>query len=503
MPLAQQAPMLRNAVPISTPDLFREEYLTHHHVLPLERTNDGVRVLVAGSPPEDVLADMVSLFGAPLVTEQVSEEEVETAIRRAFAAQQSVVELVRELGSDVDGESGGSGGTTDVRSLANQPPVVRYVNLLIREAHDAGASDVHLDATREGLRSRLRIDGVLSELPPPPPALQSAIVSRLKLLAELDIAERRVPQDGRIRVRLESRELDLRVATVPTLHGESLVLRLLDRGGRPVELAELGMPMEEEAALDRLFRRTSGIVLATGPTGSGKTTTLYAALGRRDRDREKLMTIEDPIEYHVTGVTQVQVSTKAGVTFATALRSLLRHDPDVLLVGEMRDRETASIAVQAAMTGHLVLSTLHTTDAVSALVRLVDLGVEPYLVAATVEAVIAQRLVRRTCAECQVRYSPDPASVALLSGRPETPRQLVRGTGCNACRQSGFRGRVAIFEILRMSDDLRAALQRSPDVVTLRRIAQQEGLVELARDGWRKVEAGLTTVEEVLRVLGA
>ena len=351
-----------------------------------------------------------------------------------------------------DGHAGAEAPFTDARDLANQPPVIRFVNLLIRDAHEARASDIHLEATREGVRARFRIDGVLAEVPSPPKGLQAAVVSRVKLLAELDIAERRLPQDGRIRVRLEERELDLRVSTVPTLYGESVVLRLLDRGGRPVALDELGMAPDTLDRFRAIAQRPHGIILATGPTGSGKTTTLYAALGLRERTAEKILTVEDPVEYHLDGVTQVPVNRKAGMTFASALRSLLRQDPDVLMVGEMRDAETAEIAIQAAMTGHLVFSTLHTNDALGALPRLADLQVETYMVASTVEAVLAQRLVRRICPDCQERYRPDPAAVALLALKPVGRETLLRGNGCPTCRGTGYRGRVGIFELLTMTE---------------------------------------------------
>jgi general secretion pathway protein E len=335
--------------------------------------------------------------------------------------------------------------------------------------------------------------------------MQAAVISRLKLLAELDIAERRAPQDGRIRVRLDAKELDLRVSTVPTLHGESLVLRLLDRGGRPVSLGELGMSGDVLDRFTALAGRPHGIVLATGPTGSGKTTTLYAALGLRRVTEEKVITVEDPVEYHLAGVTQVPVQAKAGVTFATALRSILRQDPDVLMVGEMRDRETCGIAVQAAMTGHLVLSTLHTNDAASGLTRMRDLGVEPYMIAATVEGILAQRLVRRVCDGCRATYEPDPATVRLVRGAADhggdAPLRYERGVGCAGCRGTGFRGRIGLFELLVMSDALRQCLQRSTDLTEIRALAAGEGMVSLRADGWRKAAAGLTTVEEVLRVV--
>jgi general secretion pathway protein E len=412
-----------------------------------------------------------------------------------------VIELVKDLDGEVGQTAdGGEQAFADARDLANQPPVIRFVNLLIREAYDARASDIHLESTHEGLRARFRVDGVLLDVPSPPKGVQSAVVSRIKLLAELDIAERRLPQDGRIRARLEERELDLRVSTVPTLHGESVVLRLLDRGGRPVALDELGMSAETLERFRFLAERPHGILLATGPTGSGKTTTLYAALGLRRASAEKIITVEDPVEYRLDGVTQVPVNVKAGMTFPAALRSLLRQDPDVLMVGEMRDAETAAIAVQAAMTGHLVFSTLHTNDAASAVTRLEDLKVEPYLVAATIEAVLAQRLVRRICPDCRVRYRPDPAAAAALAQHPVGKVTLERGRGCPTCRDTGYRGRTGIFELLVVSDEIKRAIAHHEGLVRVRDIARAQGMVTLREDGWAKVQTGVTTIEEVMRV---
>lgn len=483
------------------PDAFEAGYLEYNGILPLEIAGKKLRVAVAGQPAPEVLDDLEMSFDLRLETIPVTREELADGIRRAFAAAESVVELVRDLDAQV--RAGSDAADTpfiDARDLANQPPVIRFVNLLIRDAHDARASDIHLEATREGLRARFRIDGVLTEIPAPPKGLQAAVVSRVKLLAELDIAERRLPQDGRIRVRLEERELDLRVSTVPTLYGESVVLRLLDRGGRPVALDELGMAPETLVRFRSIALRPHGILLATGPTGSGKTTTLYAALGLRERTAEKIITVEDPVEYHLDGVTQVPVNRKAGMTFAGALRSLLRQDPDVLMVGEMRDGETAEIAIQAAMTGHLVFSTLHTNDALGAIPRLADLKVETYLVASTVEGVLAQRLVRRICPDCQERYSPDPQAVALLAQRPVGHDSFQRGRGCPTCRGTGYRGRLGIFELLSVTDDLRQAIAREAPLEQVRELATAAGMVTLKADGWAKVQAGLTTVEEVLRV---
>jgi len=484
-------------------ETFRQEYLEHYGMLPLELVGDRLRVAIVGHPDRDAIEDLRTSYDVELELVAVERHELTDAIRQTFAAAESVVEMVRDLDGAVGASlEGVDEGTTDLRDLANQPPVIRFVNLLIREAFDTGASDIHLEAARDGVRVRLRIDGVLTELPSPPRAWQAAVVSRIKLLAEMDIAERRAPQDGRIRVRLEARELDLRVSTVPALHGESVVLRLLDRGGRPVMLSELGMSPDVLEQVEGLARRPHGILLVTGPTGSGKTTTLYAALGLRRPAEEKIITVEDPVEYHLPLITQVPIRSRSGFGFAEALRSLLRQDPDVLMIGEMRDAETAGIAVQAAMTGHVVFSTLHTNDAVSALPRLTDLGVEPYLVAATLEGVLAQRLVRRICGECQTRYRPDPAVVSLLSCGPVGDVTLARGAGCGACRQTGYRGRLGIFEFLRLTDPLREALAQGAEVQRLRALAAAAGTRTLKEDGWTKVQAGLTTVEEVLRVAG-
>lgn len=485
-------------------DAFRAEYLEYHGLLPLDLADGVLRVAVSGNPDSHALDDLARTYAARLEPVEVAREELQAAIQRQFAPAESVVELVRDLASGNAAVQDGDDGLTDARAQANQAPVVRFVNLLLREAHEAAASDIHLDAARDGLRVRLRIDGTLSELPAPPRSLQAPVLSRLKLLAELDIAERRRPQDGRIRVRLDNRELDLRISTVPSLHGESMVLRLLDRGGRPVSLDELGMEAVLAERLKRLAARPHGILLATGPTGSGKTTTLYAALALRNASAEKVITIEDPVEYHLPGVTQVPVHERTGMTFAAALRSILRQDPDVLMVGEMRDPETARIAIQAAMTGHLVFSTLHTNDAASALTRLVDLQLEPYMVAAAVEGILAQRLVRRICQECREAYEPSPELVALVStGEQDAECTMQRGAGCPACRFTGFRGRLGVYELLELTEELRELLGKGSSLQGLRRAARDAGMRSLREDGWHKARSGLTTVEEVVRVIQA
>ena len=471
------------------------DFLLHHRVCP-RAIDDGALVVAA---TRDALLegadDLAAAYHHPPRIETVERDELERFIERLTTHAERTIELARaELADDEL--------ATDVRDLANEAPVVRYVNLLVADAHDAGASDVHLEATRTGLSARFRVDGVLTPAPEPPRQLHHAVISRLKLLAELDIAERRRPQDGRIRVRLETRELDLRVSTVPTMFGESVVLRLLDRGGRPITLDELGMPPALLSRVAALSARPHGMVLVTGPTGSGKTTTLYAALQHRDPAAEKIITVEDPIEYQLSGITQVPVHRQAGVTFASALRAILRQDPDVVMIGEMRDRETAEIAIQAAMTGHLVFTTLHTNDAVSAVPRLLDLDVPAYLLAATLEGVLAQRLVRRICDHCRAEAHVDEQLVALLAPAAERAAPLYVGRGCTRCRHTGFRGRVGIFELLTLDGDLRDEIGRGgASRARLLALAAERGHTTLRADAWAKVRAGLTTVAEALRAV--
>lgn len=486
--------------PLDLAPALSREFLLHHGCCPLERAPDtAIQVAIAADAVHDALDDIAVAYRSHVATRAVSSGELERLVERLTTRGDRTVELEHE--SSLKEQSSDYDAPTDVRDLATQPPVVRYLNLLVRDAHDAGASDIHLEATRAGLSARFRIDGALVPALEPPPELHHAIVSRVKLLAELDIAERRRPQDGRIRVRLESRELDLRVSTVPTMFGESVVLRLLDRGGRPVELSELGMPSELLTDVERLAAKPHGMLLVTGPTGSGKTTTLYACLAQRDQSREKIVTVEDPVEYQLAGITQIPVHRQAGVTFGAALRSLLRQDPDVMMIGEMRDPETAEIAVQAAMTGHLVFSTLHTNDAIGAVARLLDLGIPEYLIASTLEGVLAQRLVRRICGDCRVAYQPPAELIAQLVTRPVGRVTLQRGLGCASCRGTGFRGRIGLFELVVVTDDVRDAIARRVGRAELRAVVEQSRMTSLRADGWRKVEAGLTTIDEVLRVV--
>jgi general secretion pathway protein E len=479
------------------------DWLEQHGVLPLRLDADAV---VVGSWLDRVdplaLDDLRLLFGAHVSIERFTEHDLRTAIRRVYAPEAATAEGM------IAGMSG-EGGTIvngdeipldDLLHLANEAPVVRLVNLLLIEALDARASDVHLESYQDGLRVRYRIDGVLQNAPSPPPHLTAAIISRLKIMAELDIAERRLPQDGRIRLRLQNRQVDVRVSTVPTLRGESVVLRLLDKERGRISLLELGMAPDSLELFTEVVSRPHGIVLVTGPTGSGKTTTLYAVVEMIKTGREKILTVEDPVEYELPGVPQVPVNEKVGMTFAGALRALLRQDPDIILVGEIRDSETAQIATQASLTGHLVLSTLHTNDAPTALTRLLDLDIAAYLVASTVDAVLAQRLVRVICPSCKTEFHPDKSIARRIDLAGLGLMETWKGAGCDACRGTGYRGRTGVYELLVMDNELRLEVQRRRGSEELREMAVRKGMRTLLEDGVRAARAGVTTIEEVLRV---
>ncbi|MDH5549241.1 MAG: GspE/PulE family protein [Gemmatimonadota bacterium] len=485
-------------------DALTAEYLEEHQLLPIARTNGSV-VVAHGRPPDpQAIAELARLFEAQIQLVQVPEDELLAGVRRVYGGDgATAAEFIATYELETLAISDDDVVGHDLEGLANQPPVIRLVNLLLAEAVEVEASDVHVEAEGPALRVRYRIDGVLQEAPSPPSQLRAAIVSRLKIMAELDIAERRMPQDGRVRLRVGERKLNVRVSTLPTLHGESVVLRLLDAQKQRLRLDDLGLGDDAMEVVLHLAGRPQGVLLSTGPTGSGKTTTLYALLDRIQTGREKIVSVEDPVEYEFPGVAQVPVRAKGGLTFAKALRSILRQDPDVLLVGEMRDSETAEICIQAALTGHLVLSTLHTNDAPSALTRLLDLGVPDYLVTSTVEAVLAQRLVRKPCGDCAQPHPVDVAALREMEADGCDVREERRGKGCPACRGTGYRGRTGIYELLLIDDEIRAEVMRRQGSGTIRRLAVAKGMRPLRMDGWRQVAAGLTTASEVLRVTAA
>jgi general secretion pathway protein E len=481
------------------------DWLEQYGVLPVRLDHDDLTVGTWLDRVEPLaLDDLRLLFGARVSLVRFAEHDLRTAIRRVYAPEAATAEgLIAGLSGEPQAVNVDEIPLDDLLHLANEAPVVRLVNLLLIEALDARASDVHLEAYQDGLRVRYRIDGVLQNAPSPPVHLTAAIISRLKIMAELDIAERRLPQDGRIRLRLQNRQVDVRVSTVPTLRGESVVLRLLDKERGRISLPELGMAVDTLELFTEVVSRPHGIVLVTGPTGSGKTTTLYGAIEMIRTGREKILTVEDPVEYELSGVPQVPVNEKVGVTFAAALRSLLRQDPDIILVGEIRDPETAQIATQAALTGHLVLSTLHTNDAPTALTRLLDLEVAAYLVASTVDAVLAQRLVRVICANCKTETRPDKAASRRLDVEALGLTRVWKGAGCDACRGTGYRGRTGVYELLVMDNELRLEVQRRRGSEELRAMAVAKGMRTLLDDGVRAAREGITTIDEVLRVARA
>ena len=477
-------------------------YWEEHGLLPLELTEAELIVGAAGEVDPTVVDELCWAYDRRVRLVPMPAAEIHAAILSAQSGAAAEVDAGDARGSDLVLLAPEDEALDDLHALANQAPVIKLVNLMILEALRARASDIHLETVPDGLRVRYRVDGLLQEISHPPKRYQAAVISRIKIMAGLNIAERRLAQDGRIRLRLSDRELDLRVSITPALHGEGVVLRILDQGAGVRNLSELGLSPGVLGSFEHLVRQPHGIILVTGPTGSGKTTTLYGALALLNRPGVKIVTVEDPIEYQIDGVTQIPVNPKVGLTFASALRSILRHDPDIIMVGEMRDKETAEIAIQAALTGHVVFSTLHTNDAASGIARMVDMGVEPYLVSATVLGILAQRLVRVVCESCAVEAPPGPEIVAEF-GRPPTdvPRpRFRRGAGCAACGGTGYRGRTGIYELMHLNDEVRARVLAAAPVAELRALAERNGLVSLRSAGWAKACAGVTTIDEVLRV---
>jgi len=484
------------------------DFCKQNQVLPLR--TDGSRAVI-GSVRSDIvfLVDEIKrslgVAGVKLVV--VTADDVNAALENFGYGEEEEVDLSDILADvdedDVEIEHSAAVDTVDLEQQAGESPVIRYVNYIIQTAVKEGASDIHVEPAEKKLKIRYRIDGLLFEMMNPPAGMGAAITSRLKIMANLDIAERRIPQDGRIRCTVQGRKLDLRVSTLPTPTGEKTVMRILDTKSIAVGLEDLGF---EEHTLDmwrHQVKAPHGIVLVTGPTGSGKTTTLYASLRQLDKNKFNISTVEDPVEYHLDGITQTQTHEKIGMTFARALRALLRQDPDVIMVGEIRDHETAHIAVQAALTGHLVLSTLHTNDAPSSITRLVNIGLEPFLVGAAINAVLAQRLVRRLCQHCREEIAPSEEMAEYLHMQGMDTRVMWAPKGCERCRSTGFSGRVGVYEMLTIDDQVRDIIARNPNVAEFRRMCMERGMVPLRQDGLKKVKAGLTTVQEVLRVTEA
>ncbi|MDQ6968856.1 MAG: type II secretion system ATPase GspE [Mariprofundaceae bacterium] len=455
-----------------------------------------------GEPwPWELLDDCRRTFACEVQPVQVPKDVILASLNQVFDLSSASAEQMLEDLSDSDELSREIEEIGDLLESEDDAPVIRLVNTLISQAMKDRASDIHIEPFETQVLVRFRIDGVLHTIVHPPKSVQAALVSRVKVMANLDIAEKRHPQDGRLRVKIAGREVDVRVSILPTAFGERVVMRLLDRSSKVLTLRELGMSERQFSTMQKVVQSPHGIVLVTGPTGSGKSTTLYAALMEVDRANRNVMTIEDPIEYQVEGVGQMQVQPKIGLDFASGLRSILRQDPDIVMIGEIRDLETAEIAIQASLTGHLVFATLHTNDALSAIVRLKDMGVEPYLVASSLVMVQAQRLVRRLCPHCKLKRDVRADDWAVLEVNViEHVQHLYEATGCEACMHTGFIGRIAIYEILTISGVMRDAIHEGKGLPSLRRLAKKEKLVSLRHDGARHVATGMTTVEEILRV---
>jgi type IV-A pilus assembly ATPase PilB len=471
-----------------------------YQLIPVDKTAD--RLTVGILDPTDIVAlddvaSVTDLFVEPVV---VAQDALAQMFERFLRSDEELSELSMTI--EESAETNQAAFTESLEEQDTDAPVVRFVNLLIAQAINDRASDIHVEPGEKQLTVRFRIDGVLHEMQKADRAIQDGIISRLKIMSAIDIAEKRKPQDGRLSVTHEGRSVDLRVATLPTVWGEKIVMRILDNSGQTMTMRDLLF----SGVNDRLFReaimKPHGMILVTGPTGSGKSTTLYTALRAVANPRINVITVEDPVEYRIAGINQVQVNNRAGLTFSSALRSILRSDPDVVLVGEIRDNETATISIEAALTGHLVLSTLHTNDAPSALTRLTEIGCEPFLVATALSAVVAQRLARRLCMKCR-EPMVEPTEVLSSLGFPHDPRdvpQLYRAVGCPACSNTGYRGRVALHEVMTLSDEIESLVVTRSTGSDIRQVALQQGMVSLREDGWSKVAQGLTTIEEVLRV---
>lgn len=484
--------------------LFPARILLKDELLPLRRTDGCVEVATSRLFATHGLDTLKSMTGLRLRPVLAPTEAIQREMKKRLGVGADTIDTLDEEKSfEVVDE--GNDDDNNLDNAAEDASIIRFVNQVLRDAIELRASDIHLEPFEDELRIRYRIDGVLQEVPVPAQVkrFQPAIVSRVKILSHLNIAEKRLPQDGRIKIRIDDAEVDIRVSVIPMIHGEAVVMRLLRQNATLLGMRELGMDTREFDCFRRVLQLPHGIILVTGPTGSGKTSTLYTALHEINDAVRKIITIEDPVEYQLKGVNQIQVSEKAGLTFGRGLRSILRHDPDVVLIGEIRDKETAQIAVQASLTGHLVFSTLHTNDAPGAVTRLVDMGVEPYLVSSSLEAVLAQRLVRLLCKKCkEVDDSPAAESFKAQVGIPANTK-IYRSVGCRDCRNTGFHGRRAIFEWMNTSNEIRQMVLRNASSDEIREAARRDGMKTLADDGWRLVRLGETTVEEVLSVTTA
>jgi general secretion pathway protein E len=483
-------------------DGISSRFIRENRIVPLELKNNVLKVLMADPDNGEVIEALGVALSADVQAYPGDGKLIDDYVSRYYGQEtqdiNKIIENIDDKGfelTDVEGEDIGH-----LKDLASEAPIIKLVNLLFARALESRASDIHIEPYDDELKIRYRIDGVLNTVETAPKKLQAAIVSRIKVMAKLNIAERRLPQDGRIRIKVGDREIDLRVSTIPVIYGESVVMRILDKESIVIDLALLGFPEDTLAQLNKLIQRPNGIILVTGPTGSGKTTTLYGALDKINSPERKIITVEDPVEYQLKGINQIQVKPQIGLTFAGTLRHIVRQDPDVIMIGEIRDLETAEIAVQSALTGHLVFSTLHTNDAPSAITRLLDLGVERFLLSSTIRGILAQRLVRVICPHCKEK---DPSAAGAEELAPfglGAQAELYRGKGCEKCTFTGYRGRAGVFELLVVDDEIRKLILRNADANELREMARKRGMKTILEDGAAKVAKGTTTLSEIFRV---
>ena len=479
----------------------------NYKCLPIAVFDSSIKLVLAdplNQPMVDELGYLIHKEIIPLVADP---KDIDSAILRYYGeAQSDVAEVLKELGSNEDiarevAAAEAAGGAQDLANLAEQTPIIKFVSLVLSQAVADRASDIHFEPFEDEFKIRYRVDGALYEMAPPPKNLALPVISRVKVMANLDISERRLPQDGRIAITINGRKIDLRVSTLPTQFGESVVLRVLDRAAVNLQIDSLGLPKSVYDYLLQALTQPNGIFVVTGPTGCGKTTTLYSCLNQINTIDSKLLTVEDPVEYDMEGIMQVPVNETVGMTFSRALRAFLRQDPDVIMLGEMRDLETSQIAIQASLTGHLVLTTLHTNDAAGAVTRLIDMGVEPFLISSTLMAVLAQRLVRTTCKKCRTPFEPTESQLSLLNLSPHDmgDKMFYYGRGCPACNDTGYRGRRGIFELLAVTEPIRLLINERAPTVVIRQKAVEQGMVTLREDGLRNIFDGDTTIEEVVK----
>jgi len=483
--------------------LVPREVAKRFNVIPLALSETGLMVAVGDPLNFDTFDSLHHMLQRDLEFVCATPDAITTAYRKYYGtAEEAADELARHLDTDI--EISGEGGSTMAVGDTVDAPIIKMVSMMLLEAYNMRASDIHLEPLEKRFRVRFRIDGVLHEMQNPPKKLQTAIISRLKIMTgSMSIAEKRLPQDGRIQVKMgKNKQIDLRVSTLPTSHGESVVMRILDKGSLSLGLPQLGFLSDDQEIMENLLRLPDGIMLVTGPTGSGKTTTLYGCLHYINKPDKKLITVEDPVEYQMAGINQVQVNADIGMTFPAALRSMLRQAPNIIMIGEIRDLETANIAINASLTGHLVFSTLHTNDAPSAIARLVDIGVQPFLVSSAVRAIMAQRLVRKLCQNCKEPAELSESEVESLGLDPSqlSEATIMKGKGCDKCKQLGYKGRMGIFEIFLIDDEVRHMINEKSSTIDLRKRAREMGMRTLREDGIRKVLSGLTSAEEVISV---